>query len=205
MAYPTVADVRAEGLSADPPSDDRLAELIAEAVAIVEKYCNRKFIATSYDLVIDGPANQYIWLPDTILSITTITERHSAKVVPATEYAFDGTRLYLDPYSPDFTGEVGSRWLTGRARYQIVCSLGMSETPADINRAIILYVLEKSLPMLGTDGEVAVESSRIISEKIDEYSYQLDSTEASYSRTGILAMDRILRRWKRPYMGVAVR
>lgn len=203
MAYATISAVRDEGLTEAMADDDRVEALLAEAIEVVERYCRRSFIGNARTVHVgNGVASASLWLPDSIISITSVTERTTEEVIPDTEYAYNGMELYLDTLSPDFTGSHGSTWWPGGLRYEVVGSLGMSETPDDINRAIILFVLKKAATIMDEMGEISPEDSRILSEKIDKYSYQLDNSRKDcYSVTGIPAMDRILNRWKRPLLG----
>ncbi len=72
IGYTTIAELRAEGVTASMASDDRLTRLIARASRLVEHWTGRVFAPVSKTIKVDGTGARGLLLDEAIISISEV-------------------------------------------------------------------------------------------------------------------------------------
>lgn len=156
MAYITLAQFRDEyrGLGAAETSDDTLisTRLIPSAQAAIEKYCRRRFEATTktryYDAGSARRSRQSLFLDDDLLTVTSLTNG-TGVVIPSSGYRLQD-RNEGPPYS-EIQLLTGYVWMFNTdGEIAVAGTWGWSATPpADVITAMFelvnyLYTLKDS-------------------------------------------------------------
>ena len=84
--YATVAEVRAEGLSADPPTDAKIKEWLDKANQLVEKVTRNFFYEISGTVIFDGNNSHILHLPYPIRSVTSFKVNGSDEALDEAQY-----------------------------------------------------------------------------------------------------------------------
>ena len=165
MTYATVQDFRDEGVTEPQVSDERLAELIDEACATVDKVTRWFFNPRSLVLRLDSHGAATIDLPYPLITINSITDRDAAVDLDEDHLFFNGAPVRPGFQAPYIERLRGGRWSRSRKRVVIdavwgytVDDIGGSpdpqgRTPPDIKRATMMLVM-RSLPLMSDDDEV---------------------------------------------------
>lgn len=85
MAYPTVSEVRAEGVPTSI-SDARILEILNLQIERVETLTENYFIAKSATIEMDGSGTDTLFLPIPIISVTSVYLNESADALDTTAY-----------------------------------------------------------------------------------------------------------------------
>lgn len=210
MAYISIADVRAEGVSATDYDDPTVTGRIALAQSFIERIVGCFYEKRDdFVLTLNGTGHDLLWLPVPPVSITAITEILVDDVaILATDY-----RVIM-PAFPDGRKNpkllmIDGEWTKGTANIQITGDFGFVDVatvegalvysaPPEVKRLCLLITLW-CLPIL-TD-ENARRSHQIVQESLGDYSYRLsEGTPDMFGDpqiTGLFAM------LKRPAMATA--
>lgn len=108
---------------------------IAAACAAADTYTNRKLAAADYTLQLDGPGRQVLQLPQWPINSVTSVHQDATR-------AFGAATEVTDYVQYDDIGHLWRQtgWSEGRATIQVVCNLGYSTVPADLENAVIELV-----------------------------------------------------------------
>ena len=205
--YATVDDLRAEGVTAAQATDERLASLIEEATATIDRITGWFFEPRTLTLRMDGrgapslePPVPSIELDRLAIDAVELSLAPDDLVVVGAPVApgFDAPRLTLTRCRvfPKGRGNVTGDGLWG---YTEDDGTPHGRTPLEIRRACMLLVL-RSLPLLG-DGDSSGEARsrwRLIEERTRDQSYRLDPDSRTALFTGDPEVDAILVRYRRP-------
>ena len=123
---------------------------INSASAMVEEYCNRKFVAETYDEFYTGLGSQELLIDNYPINKITSIKSESAMMTAGTDYV-TSDRTLLDhgilyrglgwPFYGYLTGLVGE--ITGpEAMVEVVYSAGYTAIPADIENIVLTMVAE---------------------------------------------------------------
>ena len=80
MPYATVADIRAEGVTARQADDARVTALIQEATSLLDKATGQFFEARELDIKLDGTSSRILHLPVPVVRLTGLWPHRS--VIP---------------------------------------------------------------------------------------------------------------------------
>ena len=80
MPYATVADIRAEGVTARQADDARVTALIQEATSLLDKATGQFFEARELDIKLDGTSSRILHLPVPVVRLTGLWPNRS--VIP---------------------------------------------------------------------------------------------------------------------------
>lgn len=200
MAYASVADLRAEGVTTEQASDQRLQQLIDLATSYVEAITGLWFEERAMTLRLDGTGSRTLWLPifPTEVSTVRVDGRAVTDYVAYNRFAPDDRR------SPRLVREVG--WPKGRQNIEVDGRWGYVDpapgggvkTPEPIRRAVLRLVV-RELPLLtDVEGQEDRKRTRIVSETTDGHSYTLERLAVTLDLTGDPDIDGILAMYRRP-------
>lgn len=207
--YATVADLRAEGITAAQASDERLLGLVDEATADIDRITGWFFEPRVMTFQLNGRGTQTVEPPAPPIVLRSLVVDDVAVDLEAdlldvvgcpVAYGFCAPRISLknDLLFPLGLGNVKLHGIFG---YTEDDGTPYGRTPLAIKRACMLLVM-RHLPLIGdTD---AVEDTRnrwrLVEEKTRDQSYRLSPLAApsSDSMTGDPEIDTILSRFRRP-------
>lgn len=205
--YASVADLRAEGVTAAEASDARLELLLDEASRLIDRVTGWFFEPRALTLRLSGRGAPSIELPvppirlDRLVLGTAelpIDEHHLLIVGAPVMTGFDGprfTRRYGRTF-PRGHGNVVAEGLWGFTEYD---GTPTGRTPPAIRRATMLLVLRSMAPLADDASFEARSRWRIIEERTRDQSYRLDAAKASTaSLTGDPEIDALLALYVRP-------
>lgn len=224
--YAAVADLRAEGVTVSAASDARLALLVDEATALIDRVTGQFFEPRTRTVRVDGRGGPTVELPVPPLRLARVQVEYEGcaggpTLAPfpfAPGAAFD---LPLDtstmavrgaPVGPGFDGgritlRHGLRFPRGHANVVVDGVWGFTEddgtpegrTPLAIRRACMLLVL-RSLAPLADDASVEARTRwRLVEERTRDQSYRLDAAKPSGPvLTGEPEVDALLAAYVRP-------
>jgi len=213
MAYITVSDLRAEGVSADVYINDMCQAAIDLTSEYVERLTLKYFEPRTETRTFDGNGSETLPLDMPIISLTKVEWQqfgNSALVEqPLTEFkAYN--RIPTDQYYPKIaifrsnSWDIESRYFgvfpKGTLNIAVTGSWGWvnaaGETPEMIKKAVKILSVAW-LDQVGGGGLLSVlRSYGITEEKTDRHSYKLSDAMSSGNLTGIPIVDMLLK----PYM-----
>jgi len=218
VAYASLTDLRAEGVTPAEASDKRLRRLIREASALIDAVTGRFFEPRRMTLALDGTGTKTLWLGVPVIQVERV--RVSGGVVPAGDYVVYNRHLTQGLQDPDdreqprvvFRGPLPR----GPQLVEVAGVFGYTDqgggrhgrTPELIRRACILLVV-RDLARLG-DREAREEAEarrRIVSEKTRDQAVTYEKPERggpAGELTGDVEVDRILALYRRPAKMAAV-
>ncbi len=211
--YASVADLRAEGVTAAEASDPRLERLIEEASRLIDRVTGWFFEPRALTLRLSGRGAPSIELPVPPIRLDRLTLGDAelpldanallvagAPVLPG----FDGPRLTLrhGRRFPRGNGNVIGEGLWGFTEYD---GTPEGRTPLAIRRATMLLVLRNLAPLADDASFESRSRWRIVEERTRDQSYKLDPAKAAASAlTGDPEVDALLLPYVRPTpMGAA--
>jgi hypothetical protein len=187
--YISVADVRAEGLNADPPSDATIQTSICVWQQILERCCRQWFRPIATEFLLDGTDSDTLHLSIPIISIDEIRLNDSETVLEEQWYrVYDGNlypddrknpRIKLrgaDGYHRDIYTSPNryqrARFHKGRQNQFIKGTFGYVEpdgsTPEAIKRALMILVLKDVRDPLVPDPASTLTPPSLISGIVQE-------------------------------------
>jgi hypothetical protein len=209
--YATREDLRAEGVSADQVSDDRVDRALEEATALIDAVTGQFFEPRSHTFVLAGRGAPSVWLPVPILRLDSLA-------VGGTPWPIGGRDLIVvgAPVMPGTDGPRLTRTHGGFPRdvpiiaeglwgYTEADGTSLGRTPLAIRRACLLLAM-RFLPQLATDESVEARAQgRVIEERTRDQSYRLQGpSERVPVLTADAEVDALL--WpflRRPGLGAA--
>ncbi len=161
--YISISDVRAAGLTADPPTDATIQASICLWQQILERATRQWFVPISITMLLDGTDSDALHLPIPIISISEVKLNNDDDALDVDKYrVYNGTRLPDDRRNPRiklidtfnerrdiFTAPIRtsrSRFRKGRQNQSVTGVFGYVEpngaTPEPIKRALLKLVLK---------------------------------------------------------------
>lgn len=215
MAYVTLEEARAEGITEAMATDEQLGAKIDRASARIDKLTGQWFESRDLTLLLDGEASRRLSLHVPIITVSEILVGDDEEPVPETEYAVYNRHMSGqvggddDRSDPHIDFRHGRRWPRGRQNISVEGSFGYTDppgppgtTPEDIKRACLLLVVQ-DLPKLG-DLDARLENflrTRLISEKTRDQSQAYGTPRSSGARgylTGNEEIDQLLEHYMAP-------
>jgi hypothetical protein len=206
--YASVADLRAEGVTAAEASDARLELLLAEASSLIDRVTGWFFEPRLLTLRLSGRGAPSIELPVPPIRLDRLTlgeadlpldVNHLAIVGAPVLPGFDGPRLTLR-YARRFPRGHGNVIAEGLWGFTEPDGTPEGRTPFAVRRATMLLVLRSMAPLADDASFEARSRWRIIEERTRDQSYRLDPSKASASAslTGDPEIDALLLPYVRP-------
>jgi len=205
--YASVADLRAEGVTAAEASDERLVSLLDEATALIDRVAGWFFEPRPATLRFDGRGTPSLDLPVPPIRVDRL-------VVNGTELSlgFEDALIVGAPIQPGFdapriTLTRCRRFPRGRGNVLVEGLWGYTEpngtlegrTPPAIRRACMLLALRTLAPLADEASFEARSRWRIIEERTRDQSFKLGpAAGASTTRTGDPEVDALLEPYVRP-------
>jgi hypothetical protein len=201
--YATVADLRAEGVTAAMAADDRLASLIEEAGKTIDRMTGWFFEPRAMTLALDGRGSPTIEPPVPVIRLDRLA-------IAGGEVALSDVVVMGAPVAPGFdsprlTLADGRCFPCGRGNVVAEGLWGFTEpdgtpvgrTPLEIRRACMLLVLRLLHPLAGEASADARNRWRILEERTRDQSYRLDGIKDTGPFTGDFEIDSIILRYRR--------
>jgi hypothetical protein len=190
MAYTTIAEIRAEGITVAQATDSRITSSIALATRKINDITGFVFESTAKTYILDGSGLSFIKTPQPIISITSVKIDGVAQAL--TDY-----KVYSGQGNEGFPhiqyADRNSEFESGFQNVEIVGTFGYLDesnaVPADINYACKKLTI-RELGLMGEDNEY--KNYGIISESVPGHSYTRVASAISNGLTGDLEVDRIL-------------
>jgi len=204
--YASVAELRAEGVTAAEASDERLVLLLDEATSLIDRVTRWFFEPRLATLRLDGRGAPSLELPVPPIRVERL-------VVNGVELplSFNDVVVVGSPISPGFDGPrltlTHGRFPRGRGNVVVEGLWGFTETdgtvegrtPPAIRRACLLLALRNLAPLTDDAAFEARSRWRIIEERTRDQSYRLDpGTASSLELTGEPDVDVLLVPYVRP-------
>ncbi len=206
--YASVADLRAEGVTATTAGDARLDALLADAGAFVDSVTGWFFEPRALTLRMDGRGHRTVEPPVPPIRIDSLVVEYEGALSTAPEdLVIEGGPVAPGFMGPRLTLRHGHRFPKGVANVTATGLWGYTEadgsptgrTPAAI-RTVTMQLILRALPLL-TNGE-AWESARhrwrLAEERTRDQSYRLNPPTFSTFITGDPEIDLVLLRYRRP-------
>jgi hypothetical protein len=226
--YATVAELRDEGVTPAMASDSRLARLVDEASAAIDRVTGWFFEPRDRTLRLSGRGTSTLELPIPPIAIARLELAYEADATPAWPAAawaavsrpFDASTMVVvgAPLGPTFDGaritlRHGLRFPRGRGNVVVEGVWGYTEedgtpqgrTPLAIRRACMLLVLRNVAPLADDAAFEARARWRIVEERTRDQSYRLDPSRTRVPvLTGDPDVDLLLAPYVRPsFFGAA--
>lgn len=199
MAYCTIEEIRAEGITPDQASDDRLALLIELATAYIDGVTRQWFEPRPVTITLDGNGSETLFLPVFPIEVASVTVDGKA----ITDYKVYNRFFPDDRRNPKIFRESG--WPEGRQNVSIDGTWGFVDKVGDqyVTPAMIKHVAKRlvirELPLLGDfEGQEERKRARIISESTDGHSYTLERLAGTLDLTGDPDIDGVLPLFRAP-------
>lgn len=218
--YATVADVRAEGLTAAEADDARVEALLDLVSAYIERVTGVWFDRrVGLTMRLDGSGSPVLELPQPPVTVTEVrvdgavlaADRYVIRNRPETDDRwYPRLELVSGPVTRLERARLGGTawrpvWPRGEQNIEVVGDWGFVEadgsTPPLIRRAAVLLVLGLGRP--AWSGRAERRGARIRSETLGQYSYTLDALAGGANLTGDPEVDAILLHYRRPAVVVA--
>ncbi len=204
--YASVANLRAEGVTSEMASDDRIVLALTEASAVIDRVTGWFFEPREMTLHMDGRGTLVVEPPVPAIQLDRLIV--CGGEVDAEEYEVEGApvapwfvapsiRLKHGRVFPRVAGGVVAAGLWG---YTEPDWTPAGRTPLAIRRAAMILALQL-LPKLGEgDGGMEVrQRCRIVEESTRDQSYRLAPLDTKVvPLTGDVEVDRLLARYRRP-------
>ncbi|MBN2196401.1 MAG: hypothetical protein JW751_26545 [Polyangiaceae bacterium] len=205
--YASVADLRAEGVTAAEASDERLMALLDEATALIDRVAGWFFEPRPATLRLDGRGAPSLELPVPPIRVHRLVVNGAEMSLAFEDLIIEGAPLQPGFVGPRITLTRGRRFPRGRGNVLVEGLWGFTEpdgtaegrTPPAIRRACLLLVLRNLAP-LADDAAFEVRSRwRVIEERTRDQSIKLDpAAAANGTLTGDPEVDALLEPYVRP-------
>jgi len=176
------ADIEARlGRTLNPTEAARVNALLADASAIIRRYCREDFIWYSGDSVTltgdGGIINMGLWKPISVItSVTALSGFPSVPNLPVTWYVFDGVSQISVP-APQYAGIINlpevwyeETFWWGNS-FKIAGDHGYHQTPDDVMSVLC--------PAIVSELSTPTQSATLMSESIGAYSYSMRRTSGA--------------------------
>jgi hypothetical protein len=202
MAYASLAELRAEGVSESVADDARIERALADATATIDRLCGWFFEPRDLTIRLDGRGRRSLLLPVPVIRLDSVEV--DERPVPLDEVRPDGAPITAGFVEPrivrsggHFPRGVQNVRLTGRFGYTLANGTADGMTPPPVRRAALLLAV-RSLPGLATDaGRDARDAWRIIEERTRDQAVKFQPDTVGLL-TGIAEVDRLLAPYRRP-------
>lgn len=199
MAYCTIEEIRAEGITPERASDPRLAMLIELATAYIDGITRQWFEPRALTITLDGNGGQMLYLPVFAIEVTSV--RIDGQAI--TDYQVYNRFFPDDRRNPRIYREAG--WPKGRQNIAIEGTWGYVDkvgteyrTPLLIKQVAKRLVI-REIPLLGdAEGQEERKRARIVSETTDGHSYTLERLAGTLDLTGDPDIDGVLALFRAP-------
>jgi len=198
MAYVTLQEMRAEGISLEEYGNDAYIEKrIAIAQSFIENVTGRFFEPRDLTLKLSGSGISILSLPITPTSDTAITEiREDADAISTDLYTVIVTEFPDSRYNPKII-RIGGVWSKGLYNYEVDGEFGFvtsaGETPEDIKH-LCKRIAMWNLPKIGVAS--ASREDQIVEEQLGDYRYRLSEAQQSGGFFNDPKIDLILEQYK---------
>jgi hypothetical protein len=206
--YASVADLRAEGVTAAEASDARLELLLDEASRLIDRVTGWFFEPRLLTLHLSGRGAPSIELPVPPIRVDRLLLGSVELSLDPSELLIVGAPVQPGFDGPRFTRRHGRVFPRGHGNVVAEGLWGFTEddgtptgrTPPAIRRATMLLVLRSMAPLADDASFEARSRWRIIEERTRDQSYRLDPSKASASAslTGDPEIDALLALYVRP-------
>jgi hypothetical protein len=202
MAYASLADLRAEGVTEGVADDARIERALHDATATIDRLCGWFFEPRDLTIRLDGRGRRSLLLPVPPIRIESIEV--DEQLVPLDEVRLEGAPIgagFLEPriirIGGVFARGTQNVQLIGRFGYTLADGTAHGVTPPPIRRATLLLAM-RNLPGLATDaGRDARDAWRIIEERTRDQAVKFQPDPVG-ALTGIAEVDRLLEPYRRP-------
>lgn len=205
--YASVADLRAEGVTAAEASDERLMALLDEATALIDRVAGWFFEPRPATLRLDGRGAPSLELPVPPIRVDRLVISGAEVSLAFEDLIVEGAPLQPGFVGPRITLTRGRRFPRGRGNVLVEGLWGFTEpdgtaegrTPPAIRRACLLLVLRNLAPLADDAAFEARSRWRVIEERTRDQSIKLDpAAAASATLTGDPEVDALLEPYVRP-------
>ena len=206
--YASVADLRAEGVTAAEASDARLELLLVEASRLIDRVTGWFFEPRLLTLHLAGRGAPSIELPVPPIRVDRLVLGGAELALDPSELLIVGAPVQPGFDGPRFTRRHGRTFPRGHGNVVAEGLWGFTEddgtptrrTPPAVRRATMLLVLRSMAPLADDASFEARSRWRIIEERTRDQSYRLDPSKASASAslTGDPEIDGLLALYVRP-------
>lgn len=205
--YASVADLRAEGVTATEATDERLSALLDEATALIDRVAGWFFEPRLATLRLDGRAAPSLELPVPPIRIDRLMVGDAELSLALDDLVFVGAPIQLGFDGPRLTLRGGRRFPRGRGNVSVEGLWGFTEpdgttegrTPPAIRRACMLLALRTLAPLADDAAFEARSRWRVIEERTRDQSVKFDRTAAaSVGLVGDPEVDALLAAYVRP-------
>jgi hypothetical protein len=202
MAYASLADLRAEGVSESVADDARIERALAGATATIDRLCGWFFEPRDLTIRLDGRGRRSLLLPVPPIRLDVVEVNESP--LPLESLRVEGAPVaagFLEPRvvldGGAFPRGTQNVRLTGRFGYTLPDGSAEGMTPAAIRRAALLLAM-RGVPGVATDaGRDARDAWRIIEERTRDQAVKFQPDPVG-ALTGIAEVDRLLEPYRRP-------
>lgn len=179
--YASVADLRAEGVTAAEASDERLELLIQEATALIDRLCGWFFEPRPATLRLDGRSAPSLELPVPPIRVDRLLVNDTELSLASADLIIVGAPIQPGFDAPRITLAGWRRFPKGRGNVVVEGLWGFTEpdgtpegrTPLAIRRACMLLVLRTLAPLADDASFEARSRWRVIEERTRDQSYRL--------------------------------
>jgi len=209
--YATVADLRAEGFSAEEVPDDRASRALEEATALIDAVTGQFFEPRAHVFVVQGRGTPTVYLPVPIVRLDALSPAGAWWPIDLRELVVVGAPVMPGGDGPRITrtGGVFPKDLPvvieGLWGYTEPDGTRVGRTPLAIRRACLLLAT-RFIPRLADDGHLEARlRSRIVEERTRDQSYRVGDPPGSIPvLTADAEIDALLAPYvRRPQVGAA--
>ncbi|MGE5551514.1 MAG: hypothetical protein ACM3ZC_13460 [Bacteroidota bacterium] len=197
--YCTIEELRAEGVTTEQATDDRLTELIGLATNYIDAMTEQWFEPRDQTILLDGNDSCLLMLPVFLISATSV----KVDGEDITGYKIYNRFVPDDRLAPAIYRD--DKWPVGVQNVEIAGSWGYVDqnftyekvTPPRIKRCCMRLVIRDLAPLGDQAGQEDRKRTRIISESTDGHSYTLARLAMFPALTGDPDIDEVLSYYKR--------
>lgn len=205
MSYASVEDLRAEGVLEFEATDDRLAALLEEASATIDRFTGWWFAPRPRTFRQDGRDTATLEPPVPPIQIDRLVVDGTEQSISPDDLIVIGAPIQPAFYAPRLTLRHG-RFPRGQGNIEVEGLWGYTEddgsttgrTPREIRRVCMLLVLRWLPALHGGDAEDARHGWRVTSMRTRDQSVTFARPGPAGPWTGDPEIDRVLRRYRRP-------
>lgn len=225
MSYATLSYARAEGVTTEQASDERLQGLLDEASATIDDVTGWWFAPRAATYRFDGAGVEVLHLPAPVIALTSVSigddaldlaTLHTYGLVTGPRAEMRNPKLVRASSLPGYRAGRAPRWPTGRRNVTVVASLGFTKadgtSPPDAIRDACLRLALRNLPRLAdAAGQSERRRGEVFRESTDGHSYEiagaLPGAVGAWRRGGLTGdpeIDVALAGYRRPSHGAVV-
>ena len=207
MAYITVDDLRAEGVTDPPYCNKHLESRITLACSQVELCCGQFFEPrANHELVIDGRGHDTLFLPYPPTTESSITKiEHASRSqggttwieVDVTDWETVMSQFPDGRWNPKVVKLVGD-WLKGTRNYRLTGTFGFVESDGETTPPGIKELTTRiAIWNMPTIGDVSAQQAyRIVEEELDKYRVKLSDATKGGGMFNDSNIDRLITMFK---------